>query len=129
VILGGAINDTATLSGGAAPTGTITFTLYGPDDATCTGVPVFTSAVPVTGNGVYSSASFTPVTAGTYRWIANYGGDANNAATANACNAPNENVVIESAVVAIPTLSEWSMIVMAAFLALIGIAEIRRRAM
>ena len=47
VVLGGTISDTATLSGGTAPTGTITFRLYGPDDATCTGAVIFTSTVPV----------------------------------------------------------------------------------
>ena len=96
VTRGEAISDTATLSGGATPTGTITFTLYGPDDLNCTGAVIFTSAVTVNGNGSYSSTpAFTPTTAGTYRWIANYSGDANNAATANACNAANENVVVK----------------------------------
>ena len=32
--------------------------------------------------------------AGTYRWIASYSGDANNAAVAGACNAANESVVV-----------------------------------
>ena len=45
--IGQPIEDTATLSGGgtgpSAPTGTITFNVYGPDDADCTGAPVFTS--------------------------------------------------------------------------------------
>ena len=36
--------------------------------------------------------------AGTYHWIANYGGDANNNATTNGCNGANENVVVEPAV-------------------------------
>src|SRR5947207_14368160 len=31
---------------------------------------------------------------GSYRWIANYGGDANNSATSNGCNGTNENVVV-----------------------------------
>ena len=35
VDLGGSITDTAHLTGGANPTGTITFKAYGPDDATC----------------------------------------------------------------------------------------------
>jgi hypothetical protein len=101
VPLGGAISDTATLSGGTNPTGTITFTLFGPNDATCTGAVIFTATVPVNGNGSYLSGSFTPTAAGTYRWIANYSGDANNAATTNACNGANENVVVGQAA---PTL-------------------------
>jgi Ice-binding-like/IPTL-CTERM motif len=129
VILGAAISDTGTLSGGIAPTGTITFSLYGPDNATCAGAAIFTSTVPVSGNGTYPSASFTPTTAGTYRWIANYSGDANNPGTANACNAPGENVVVGTGAASIPTLSEWAMIMLAALLVLFGVARIHRHAM
>jgi hypothetical protein len=129
VTLGGALSDTATLSGGAAPTGTITFKLYGPNDATCTNAAIFTSTVPVSGNGPYASGSFTPTIAGTYRWIATYSGDPNNAATANTCNAANETVVVLPPGVAIPTLSEWAMIMLAALLVLFGVARIRRHAM
>jgi hypothetical protein len=129
VALGASIRDTATLSGGVGPTGTITFKLYGPNDATCTNAAIFTSTVPVSGNGIYFSASFTPTLAGTYRWIVNYSGDANNAPTANACNAANESVVVGPAAAAIPTLSEWAMVMMAALLVLSGMTAIRRRAM
>jgi hypothetical protein len=129
VPLGGAITDTATLSGGATPTGTITFDLYGPNDLTCAGAAIFTSTVPVNGNGAYPSASFAPTAEGTYRWIANYSGDANNAVTANTCNASNENVVVGPLTAAIPTLSEWAMIMLAALLVLFGVAGIRRHAM
>jgi hypothetical protein len=133
VALGAAISDSATLSGGGtgggAPTGTITFNLYGPNDATCTGAAIFTSPVVVNGNGVYASLPFTPSAVGTYRWIANYSGDANNTATANACNAANESVVVTAAPpAAIPTLSEWAMIMLAALLAITGFVTMRRRA-
>ncbi len=60
VELGGKIHDVAILSGGKEPTGTITFSLYGPDDANCTGEPVFTDEVDVDGNGDYTSGDFTP---------------------------------------------------------------------
>src|SRR5207245_453503 len=36
VAAGGSVNDVANLTLGTNPTGTITFTLYGPNDATCT---------------------------------------------------------------------------------------------
>lgn len=131
VALGGAINDTATLGGGAAPTGTITFNLYAPSDVTCAGAPVFTSLVPVSGNGSYTSASFTSAAIGTYRWIANYGGDSNNLPTANGCNAANESVavtaVLPSAAAGIPTLSEWAMILLASLLAIVGFTAMRRQ--
>ena len=103
VVVGGTFSDTATLSGGASPTGTITFTLFGPNDATCSLTPVDTETVTVNGNGSYATpVGFTPTMAGTYRWIANYSGDANNAATANVCNGANESVVVS---VATPALS------------------------
>ena len=105
VVGSGTISDTATLSGATATaTGSITFSLYGPYATgvtpTCTGTPIFTSTINATstpafsGNGTYTSGSYTPTTVGTYAWIANYSGDANNSATANACNALNESVVV-----------------------------------
>jgi len=102
--LGGVISDSAVLSGGVSPTGTITFTLFGPNTTTCAGAPIFTSTVPVTaGNGTYGSGNFTPTVAGTHRWIANYSGDANNNATTNACNGANESVVVNLAVPTVAT--------------------------
>ncbi len=98
VAVGGTIADTAHLSGGIAPTGTITFKLYGRGNTTCAGGPVFTSAVSVTaGNADYVSANFATAVPGTYRWTASYGGDGNNASVATACNDPNELVVVSKA--------------------------------
>src|SRR5207302_8584515 len=94
VVVGGNINDTGTLSGGFNPTGTITFTLFGPNNGTCAGAPIFTSSVAVAGNGSYPSSSFTTTAAGVYRWIASYSGDANNLPVATACNDANENVTV-----------------------------------
>ncbi len=86
VPLGSPITDTATLSNtapkpdGSPAGGSITFTVFGPRAdpavAVCTGTPVFTSsAFPVSGNGTYGPASFTPTAPGTYDWIATYTGD------------------------------------------------------
>ncbi len=99
--IGGQISDQATIAAGSAPTGSITFTAYGPNDTTCANAPAYTSsAVTVSGNGNYNSApAFTPATAGTYRWRASYSGDANNAAVATACNDPNESSVVSAALV------------------------------
>lgn len=99
----GTLTDTATLSGGASPTQTITFTLFGPNNATCAGAPVFTSSRPVTANGNYTSAPFTPTAPGTYRWIASYSGDPNNAPVAGRCNDANENVDVDRARATITT--------------------------
>ncbi len=62
--MGGNISDTATVAGGVNPTGTMTFTAYGPNDPTCVGTPAFSSTTTVTGNGAYPSASFTTALAG-----------------------------------------------------------------
>ena len=104
VVVGVQIHDTATLSGAHEPTsGSITFNLYGPNDADCSGSVAFTSTVPVTANGDYASGNFTTTKAGTYRWIANYSGDANNTATANGCNEDNESVVVSKTTPSIAT--------------------------
>src|SRR5256885_6967542 len=59
VAAGGSISDTAHLTSGTNPTGTITFNLYGPDDATCGGGVDFHSTVPVSRYSDLSSASYT----------------------------------------------------------------------
>lgn len=96
VELGTAVSDTATLTGATEDAGgTITFSLYGPNDGDCTQDAVFTSdPVTVSGNGDYSSGPFTPDVVGTYRWIASYTGDADNTGFTTQCNDPNETVVV-----------------------------------
>ena len=93
VVHGSTVTDTATLSGGSAPTGTVTFDLYGPDDATCSTAPVFTSVVAVSANSA-TSAAVAPASPGVYRFRATYSGDANNFAVSGVCNAPNETVTV-----------------------------------
>jgi hypothetical protein len=98
VALGSAINDTATVTGFVGvPTGTVTFDLYGPNNPTCLGSPAFTSTVAIAPNGTATSASFTPTVAGTYRFIADYNGDANNSPVFGVCNAANETVEVLAA--------------------------------
>src|SRR5207253_548625 len=101
----GTISDTATLAGATTTaTGTITdrqSVVYGESGDTS----ICSSASTVAGNGPYTSGSFTPVTAGTYRWIANYGGDTNDSATANTCNGANETVVVSPRTPTIVTLA------------------------
>ena len=124
VVLGGTVSDTATLTGGASPTGTITFTLFGPNDATCSLAPKDTETVTVNGNGGYTTPTgFTPTMAGTYRWIANYSGDAKNTATANVCNGPNESVVVTGTLIvtSIPALSNAVLLLLAMLLGVSGL--------
>jgi hypothetical protein len=86
-----ALKDSATLSGGFNPTGTITFTLTSPSSTV-----VDTETVAVTGNGTYTTPTgAVPATTGTYHWVASYSGDANNSAVASGASA--EPVVITAA--------------------------------
>src|SRR5205085_7860142 len=94
VMLGGSISDTATLSGSSSATGEIAFYAYGPNDSSCASSPAFTSVVSVAGDGSYNSGPFTPAAAGTYRFVASYGGDVNNKGVATACNDANESVTV-----------------------------------
>ena len=93
-----ALTDNATITGLVNPVAgaTVEFRLYGPNDATCAGAPIFTSPNrPVTLNGTTgtaNSAPYTPTAGGTYRWRAFYSGDANNNSINGACNAASENV-------------------------------------
>ena len=113
VNLGQPIQDVATLSGATTEpraTGDITFNLYGPDNATCSGAPIFTTSKSVDGNGAYTSNPFTPTVVGTYRWVASYSGDYNaeshkgNAATSGSCNDPGESSVVNAVVIEDPVI-------------------------
>jgi hypothetical protein len=84
--LGTLISDTATVSGGFNPTGTVTFALFAPGDTTCTGTPAFIATTPLTG-GSATSGTFKTTALGTYRWIAIYGGDASNTTVSSGCDA------------------------------------------
>jgi hypothetical protein len=72
------LTDTATLAGGYYETGTITFTLYNPND-----IKVANETVTVSGNGSYTtptaySLPTSGTVTGTYQWDASYSGNANN---------------------------------------------------
>jgi hypothetical protein len=113
VTIGGSIKDTATLSNAASPTGSITFKLYAPKadgsaDPTCSTLVATLGPVTVNGNGSYDSPTYTPSgagaeIAGTYQWIASYGGDANNPAATGKCGDPNEQSVVNRHASAVPT--------------------------
>ena len=96
------LNDSAVLSGGYNPTGTITFTLV------YNGVTVDTETATVTGNGTYSTPtgytlpSSGKVT-GTYQWNATYNGDGNNNAVSENDDA-SEQVTVNPAEPSITTV-------------------------
>ncbi len=109
VAVGSAINDTAILTGGFNPTGTITFNVFGPNNATCTGAAAFTSTVTVNGSGNYNSAPFTPTAPGSYTFVASYSGDTNNnPAGPTACNDPTETVQVSPSAVSLSTTASPS---------------------
>ena len=104
---GSGLNDTADLSAGTSPTGTITFYLFSPSQ-TCTATPAagsytFTQQVSVKGDGTYSTTGGpTPTTAGTWNWVAVYSGDADNNATKNS-GCGTEPVTVSAAPTTITT--------------------------
>src|SRR5205814_311055 len=107
--IGGAIHDTATISGTtAAAGGTITFHLF--SDSGCKNeINTRLQAVTVNGNGDYGSGDYTPTTVGTYYWIASYGGDTSNKAVSGACGDPGESSVVNQAQPQISTTAAASV--------------------
>ena len=98
------VMDTVTLAGAAAPTGSVTFTLY--SDGNCT-----VAVSGVSGSGIVSSSAasysvaWTPPVAGTYFWKAVYSGDVNNNSVKSGCGGANEQIAVGKASLTISTLA------------------------
>ena len=95
------LNDVATVTGLLRPAAdaTVTFVLYGPDDASCVTQPAATSTVSLVLDasgtaGTATAQPFQTTNPGTYRWIATYNGDANNAPVSGVCGDANETVMV-----------------------------------
>jgi hypothetical protein len=73
-LVGNPIVDTATLSGGFNPTGTITFNLY--NNSSGSGAPLFTSTVNAAATA--TSLAYVATVPGTDYWVATYNGDSDN---------------------------------------------------
>ena len=100
LVLSAVNNDSATLSGGFNPTGTLTFKLF-KDSATCVAASqIYTQTVNVSGNGQYSTsntgvAQETNITANTtFYWTVAYSGDANNGTASSACGTESAQINI-----------------------------------
>ena len=78
--VGSSIADTATVSGGDNPTGTVTFNLY--NNSTGTGPALFTDTETLV-SGTATSAGYTATATGTDYWVATYNGNSNNAAVSS----------------------------------------------
>jgi hypothetical protein len=88
------LHDSAKVTGTLKPTGTVTFSLYGPSNTTCTAKPIFTSTVALSSSATAISAAFSGTKAtGTYNWVASYSGDASNAPSKSRCGAEPVTVV------------------------------------
>ena len=100
----------ATLSGGSAASGTLTFTVFGPQSSaptSCTSGGTTIGTASVSGDGSYHpSAGYTPTTAGDYWWYASYDGDPNNNAAGSTCGAAMAETI--ATVVRTPTPSNVS---------------------
>jgi outer membrane protein assembly factor BamB len=87
------LKNSATLSDGSSPTGTITFKLFDVTDSTCSLTPVDTETVAVNGNGTYTTPTgFLAATVGIYHWIVTYSGDSMNSGVSSVCS--DEPVVV-----------------------------------
>jgi len=103
----------ASLSGaGSGATGTITFTVFGPQSSppsTCTSGGTTVGTAAVSGNGSYHpSAGFTPTTAGTYWWYASYGGDAGDQPSNSGCGSGMTHTVVSGRAAATTTTTVTS---------------------
>ena len=82
-------------------TGTITYTVFGPQASaptTCTSGGTTVGTAVVSGNGTYNpSAGFTPTTVGNYWWYTGYSGDGNNNGAASTCGSGmSETIVVKA---------------------------------
>jgi hypothetical protein len=97
----GVLRDFAIVTGRVDPqaNSTVLFRLFGPDDPTCSGPALVLSPIPYPQDGapMVNSGSFTPTRAGTYRWIASYTGDANNAGATTTCDDPAQDTFVNRA--------------------------------
>ena len=103
-IVGATLKDSAKLSGGNDPQGTITFTLLDP-----TGTAAHTEVVSVDGNGTYTTPTgHVAGMVGTWHWKAEYSGDgANKPAASNPADEPavvtqGENVRVQPTITTRP---------------------------
>src|SRR5204862_1495831 len=101
------LHDSFTLTGlrPGGSGGTVTFKLYGPDDATCSGTvingtngsgevrPVVNGSA-ATGTGYNAQQAQLPYLRGTFRWIAVYSGDNYNEGTSTRCGDEAHTVTV-----------------------------------
>jgi hypothetical protein len=92
VPVGGTVSDTATLTGGNHPTGTVTFSLFGADDPDCLATPLVSSVATVGPDATATSDGVRVNAAGTYHWSASYSGDDANNPASSSCDSESVEV-------------------------------------
>ncbi len=95
--VGVTLNDTATLTGGSTPTGSVTFKLFPPSDSTCIGTASYTDTDPTAPYA--TNPGFVSNAAGVWHWTADYLGDANNNAVSSPCTAEPVTVTAQSHII------------------------------
>jgi hypothetical protein len=100
--LGGAITDSATLSGtakqpnGTGAGGNVVFRLYSAAGCDSSKLVFTSSQFAVSGDNTYGPASYTPAAAGTYYWVATYSGNSPNTnGTAGTCGDGGETSIVK----------------------------------
>jgi hypothetical protein len=91
LVVGAPFHAAATLQGGYAPAGTITFRIYSPGEGDCV-KPLSVNTVAISGNGAFLSDPFVPKRPGRYRFVPSYSGDAANQGAVEACGSPAQVV-------------------------------------
>jgi len=109
IIVGGSAVDSATLSGGYNPSGTVTYEFF--SGSICTGIATSIGAsVSVTSGVVPNSASKSFSSAGSFGWNAVYSGDSNNNGATSPCEpmtvgkaSPNISTTLSSNTIVVGT--------------------------
>jgi RHS repeat-associated protein len=95
---GDSVTDTATVSGGFHPVGSVSWNVYAASDTGCQ-TPLNSS--PLTASltsGSATSPSYTPSGPGTFELVATYAGDQHNDSVSTSCRDPTEQVVVSQSV-------------------------------
>ncbi|MGA2872844.1 MAG: hypothetical protein ABSF27_04560 [Candidatus Dormibacteria bacterium] len=102
VQFGAEVSDSATVTGGYSPTGSVIFNLF--NSSSCSqGSLVYTSDPVALSGGQAQSGSFVVNRAGTWEWTATYSGDQYNTTSSSACGA--EPVVVGQATPSVTTVT------------------------
>ena len=127
----GPLADSATLSGGYNPGGTIDFYLFSPSQ-TCSTTPgagsyTFHQQFSVDGNGSYgpTTGGPTPNSAGTWHWLAVYSGDSNNNGANSGCT--SEPVIVSAHQTALTTQASPTSDTVGSSTATLGLGHLEHR--